>query len=407
MAETKIAGYQNNYVTVPNSDRKIAGFRKEWSPPAPPEPPERNGDPLVDFRIPWSRLEVGWDVAARAWARAMHVAGIDVRLPPGGPLNDEVRAEVEHLAKRGKDFDLHVLSGSFATARMLGPMIDGLARWSHKKVFHTMFERRNFDPAIAKSLAKLDGVWVPCSANREALEACGLQNVRHFGVPHFDDDPLLELAPPREARTFYWIGSWSPHKSPDNLIRAFLRAFKPGQSKLLIKRQYIHKSMPEPTDVIAQELKRADVLENGWNESNGRSDIAVESRLLSQRDMIEKIHAVGDVYFSASRGEGFDMPAYSAKIARRRVVTTDSGGPRDFLGVNDVLIPASGEVRVHPDYSVHGWEPSATYIDYDVQTLVETLKRVRNEPVRGDDWPREAFRASSIGTAVKKWLLSL
>lgn len=407
MAAKVIAGLRREYAKVPNSNRLIAGFRKEWLPPAPPEPPVRRGDPIVNFRIPWHRLEVGWDIAARAWARALSVAGVDVRLPPAGRLVDEVRTEVEHLAIRGGDFDVHVLSGSFATARVLSPLIDNLARWHKKKIFHTMFERRRFDPAIARSLAKLDGVWVPCSANREALERLGLQNVRHFGVPYFDHDPLLQLPPPHEARTFYWVGSWSPHKSPDNLIRAFLRAFKPGESKLLIKRQYIHKSMPHPEDVIAEELGQPDVVANGWDKSNGHSDITVESRYLSQRDMVATIHAAGDVYVSASRGEGFEMSAYAAKIARKRLVMTDSGGPRDFLGENDVLIPATGEVSVHPDYAAHGWEPSSTYADYDLNRLVDAMKRVRHEPVHGDDWPREKFTAVAIGTAIKDWMLSL
>jgi len=377
---------------------------ERFRPGVEPVIPPRAGDPYVRFDIPWSRLEVGWDIAARAWARALALAGADVRLPPIPTRSDEVAREAGHLGKpcNALDIDIRVWSGSFATAQKLGRAIRALPT-KPKTIFHTMFERQDFDPAIASSLARLVGVWVPCSANREALEALGLKNVRHFGVPHFDDDELLRLEPPREAKSFYWIGSWSPHKAPDNLIRAFMRAFCPGDATLTIKRQYVHRSMPAPETVAAESFGT-----NGWTKENWSESIRIESRTLSGPDLIRLIHAPGDVYVSASRGEGFDMPAYAAKLAKRRVITTDSGGPRDFLGSEDILIPSTGKVPVHPDYTAHGWEHSSTYADYDLEKLVEAMARVRSEPpVQVLDWPRDRFRAQHIGNEIVTWMKTL
>lgn len=381
---------------------RLRKLQEERHAPRPPEPiPERSGDPLVMFQGPWSRLEVGWDIALRAWARALALAGVDVRLSPMPPKSEEVRAEAGHLAKRCGKPDVLVASGSFATARILGRMIGGLSRRPHPAVFHTMFERRDFDPAIANSLRALAGVWVPCTSNRQALEALGLTNVRNFGVPHFDNDPHLALCPPRQGRRFYWIGSWSPHKQPDNLIRAFMLAFEPREAALLIKRQYIHRSMPTPEAVAAEQFGK-----NGWTSENWQNDIVIESRTLSGKEMVEEIHGKSDIYVSASRGEGFDMPAYAAKLGGRRVVTTDSGGPLDFLGKDDIVIPKTGKKTVHPDYAVHGWEPTSTYADYDFDELVKAMRRARYE-MGSWDWPRESFRAIFIGTKIKLWLKEL
>lgn len=380
--------------------RKLQEARKV-PPPLPPIEP-RSDALLVQFQAPWSRLEVGWDIAIRAWSKAMHLVGVDVRLPLASIRSDEVMADAGHLGKRSPPPDVHITSGSFATARILDRSLESLSRKRRPVVFHTMFERTDFDPAIAHSLNMLDGVWVPCSANADELRRIGVDNVRHFPVPHFESDRHLRLPPPKENRAFYWIGSWSPHKSPDNLIRAFMRAFRPGEARLLIKRQYVHKSMPTPEKVAEEGFGQ-----NGWDLSNWQAHITIESRTFSAADMVEKIHGAGDVYVSASRGEGFDMPAYAAKLAGRRVITTDSGGPRDFLGERDVLIRKTGVVRVHRDYAVHGWEPTSTYADYLLDDLVKAMLRVRAEPVAIAEWPIEKFTARHVGGEIKEWLEAL
>lgn len=370
----------------------------------PPEPPidPKSGNPLVAFQGPWSRPEVGWDIAIRAWARALSMAGADVRLMPMGRLSPMVEREVGKLAKRWRTFDVKVVSGSFPTAKILGRLINSIALRKEPHVFHTMFERSRFDPAIAGPLSRLRGVWVPCTANRLALEAIGLKNVHVFGVPWFEDDPVLALPTPVKPRTFYWIGSWAPHKQPDNLIRAFMAAFRPAEAALLIKRQYVHRSMPTPEKVAEESFGK-----NGWTKENWQADITIESRTLSYEDLVKYVHGRGEIYVSASRGEGFDLPAFAAKLARRRVVTANSGGPLDFLGSEDIVIPQTGTVTVHADYVVHGWERDAEVNDYRIDDLSAAMLRARGAPVLSDDWDKDAFSARAIGTRLRDWLLGV
>lgn len=364
----------------------------------------------VVFSATWHRLEVGWDVAVRAFARAMHKNGIDVRLYPIVVSRvPEVDAEVGHLSVPLKRWEVFVQSSSFARAEMLRGIIWNLARQPGRRVLYTMFERQSFDPAIAPLLRPLDAVWVPCSANRDALHAAGIENAVAFPVPYFDDDPLLALPRPTQARIFYWMGNWSPRKAPENLVRAFLRAFSPADAELRLKTGpwRFHRGFPEPEQVIASEFLLPEVRARGWTEKNWHDSIRIDRRSLTRAEVVSTVHAHGDVYVSASRGEGYDLPAYEAKLAGRRVITTDSGGPRDFLGDNDILIPATGQVPVHRDYvRLFGWETHATYADYPLDALVAAFVRARSEPVRGDDWPREKFTALAVGDAIRVWLAS-
>ena len=365
--------------------------------------------PIV-FSATWNRLEVGWDIAVRALARAMRTGSVDARLyPPDLAMCPEVSREVHHLAAGVTRFDLFIQSSCFARADMILGTISELRRQPGKHVLFTMFERRNFDRRIAALVKPLRAVLVPCSSNRDALREIGIENAIWFPIPHFEDDPLLTLPPPKEARVFYWMGNWSPRKAPDNLVRAFMRAFNPGDAELRLKTgpwRY-HEGWPEPEQIISDELSLDRVKKMGWTSSNWRPSIKIDRRAMTRGEVVRLVHAEGDVYVSASRGEGYDMPAYEAKLARRRVITTDSGGPRDFLGEHDILIKETGEIPVHHDYvRLFAWEPYATYIDYDLEDLVKAFQKARSEPVQGDDWPREQFTGLTVGTNFRNWLES-
>ncbi len=120
---------------------------------------------------------------------------------------------------------------------------------------------------------------------------------------------------------------------------------------------------------------------------------------LTRGEMLS-LHANHDVYCSASRGEGLDLPAFAAKLAGRKLCITDSGGPRDFVGEGDVLVPACGSVPADPSYK---WGASATYADFRFDDVVAGLQRARSEPQRGERVPAE-FRAQHVGKLFREWV---
>ncbi len=85
-----------------------------------------------------------------------------------------------------------------------------------------------------------------------------------------------------------------------------------------------------------------------------------------------ELHRMGDVYLSLSRGEGFDMPAFDAKLSGNLMVYTPSGGPQDFCGEFDQVVPISGIVECDPFYN---WPKEARYLDYDVAAAARAIQR--------------------------------
>lgn len=393
--------------------KPVANIRPNYYAPTQPVDNTRRPQPgmlPVFFEVPWTRLENGWDILSRRYARAMYAAGIDVRLYPwaNAQLVPEVMQQAAQYAVpvHLRECPVYVYSTCFASPGTMRVIIERyLLSKPMTKVFFTMFERLNVSGDTAAILNQLNGVWVPCSANRDRLRAAGCHKAEFIPVPYFGDDPYLTVPPPTENRTFYWIGNWSPRKASENLIRAFMRAFKPGEARLVLKTGpwRFHAHWPEPEDYVRGEMRFPDVAANGWAEGNWQGSIVVDRRRLLERDMVT-LHASGDVYVSASRGEGVDMPAFAAKLAGRQIITTDSGGPRDFLTEGDVLVPQTGAIATHPDY---GWEPGSTYVDYRLEDLILAFSEMRAAKPAGRRMPPAAFDAIEVGKKLNTWLRSI
>lgn len=357
----------------------------------------------VLFDTLWHREYDGWSICCRSYARAMAAAGMGVQLHSWlpsveGPANDRVTAEIGHLLKP-IDRDLFVFSCTFNGEWGISYSLEPLVKARKPRAFFTMFERLRVEPAAVSFLRELDGVWVPSTWNAEFMRSAGVDSTVAIGMPYHDDDPHLTLPPPKkEPRTFLWIGRWEPRKAPHNLIRAFLRAFKPGEAELVLKPGPLpwEGDYSQAEDVIRDELELGSW--KHWKPSQATESIRVVRGLLSPAAMIA-LHASSDVYVSASRGEGIDLPIHAAKLGGRRVVTTDSGGPRDFLTESDILVPSTGTVPADPLYK---WGAGATYADYSLDALVAAMQVARAE-TRRPERLSTAFHASVIGARLRSW----
>jgi glycosyltransferase involved in cell wall biosynthesis len=369
----------------------------------------------VLFNTPWTHPAEGWAIASRAYARCMKLAGVDVMLRDwqrpamAHDLHPDVAAEVAEILadKRDARLSLHIFSSALGRAEHM-TVLDHMLGNPEPQAYYCVFERRSIEPALADKLNRLRGVWVQCLMNEQVLHEAGVLNVTHIPFPFFDDDPYLQLEPPRrEPRRFYYVGRFEPRKAPDNIIRAFLRAFAPGESELCIKTSPIAHAAPYPgpLQVISEELELGEVRANGWTQENVLRDIQLVEGFQSAEDML-RIHADGDVYVTASRGEGLDLGAWAAKLSGRRIIATASGGPEDFLDPEvDLLVPATGLVPADPSYQ---WEPGASYIDYDLGDLIEAMQTARGQHACGTlTWPGwERHRAPRVAEALGAWIES-
>jgi len=371
--------------------------------------------PLVLFETMYELPYDGWCAASRAYALGMKRAGIDVRLQSWreqkGPVPPKIVAQVGDMMRPcERPWDAYIWSGGFfgpfeGMAGVLAKLIKMRDQFRKPVAFYTMFERTNVQPELVPLLNRLDSVMVPCSANLRALERAGVRNARFIRIPFFSDDPHLGLpAPKSPPRTFYWIGRWEPRKAPHRLIKAFLHAFEPGTAELVVKigpEPWVRSPYVTPEQAVERAL--AEVGDKWFKDDVGKAVTVIRAKL--EPEEIVGLHARGDVYVSASHGEGIDMPAFAAKLAGRRVVTVACGGPEDFVDEGDFLVPAKGEIAI-PAYD-RVWGAGSTAVDYDVDDLVSALrlaKRMRTPPVRACVG---AHHVELVAPHLKQWIGSM
>jgi glycosyltransferase involved in cell wall biosynthesis len=343
----------------------------------------------------------------------LHLAGFKVELLSPFSITSmpdpEVMHEVGHMAvARSFNRDLYVYSMPLASPEsMVGPphhRLDTLLVNPRPLVFYTMFERTAIEPEIIERFNKLDGVWVPCKRNYDVLVAAGCTTAKWIPYPYFADDPHLDLSLPTGKPAMLWIGRWEPRKAPDQLIRAFLRAFRPGEATLTLKlgpAPWQHSPYPSPEDVLKEELASVAIRSRGWSDSNVGDVRIVRGRLPA--DAIVDLHRQSNIYVSASRGEGLDLPAFSAKLAGRLVVTTDSGGPVDFLDPDDVLVSARGTLPAAGYEKL--WGEGARFIDYALDELAAGMQHAAGRlSKRTTRRQREAPHAIKVAKQLGEWL---
>lgn len=381
----------------------------------------------VGYYAPWENEADGFALHSRRNARALHRAGVPVHLRSAVPAQSDLinlppdiapmlRASIARYSAQVYQVILNAATAwNLTTHKFLGEA--ELAAVNHCRVIYTVWERDRIAPEIVQALNRVSQVWVACKANVTMLERCGVEpaKLRWVPMPYFDDDPHLALrghARRAGVPRFYHIGKWEPRKAQPRIIEAFLRAFKPGDAQLMLKisglRQAVDGFPASPLAYIKRLLLDPELQDRGWTlETVGRYVSVVDRRLTAEQ--LRKFHELGDVYVSLSRGEGFDIPAFEAKLAGNRLVFTPSGGPQDFAATSDFLVPATGAVRCHPMYH---WEPDAEYLDYQVEDAVAALRAAAAAVVAapggrsGDPVPSE-YTADAVGAAMRRNLSEL
>lgn len=403
----------------------------------PPQSPASSTSDVLLFETLWYDPADGWAIFSRQHARALLDRGHNLRMQSWAPLlrgshdpyelgrmsreelervvvpegqlhamiDPAVLAEIGgpgNIYKRGDPFGFYLFSTALGGPMLVEGPLNMLCNYPRPRALLTMFERTRVVPETAEQLRELDGVAVLCTKNADELHRHG---VKAAVIPpcYRDDDPIMKVRRYKSRNVhaptkFYWIGRNEPRKAMDNVIRAYLRAFGAGAvfATLTLKMSPIKWSgdVLSPEDVVEQELGHRDLVRAGIT--------VVEGRLT--RAEMAALHASHHVYVSASRGEGWDLPAFEAKLVGNRVVSTDCGGARDFLQPEDgdVLIGATGEVPAHERY---WWGPGAAYIDYDLKDVSGAMALVHEEEQPPFSMEHlEQFSQPVVGRKLDNWI---
>jgi glycosyltransferase involved in cell wall biosynthesis len=403
----------------------------------------------------WRQPADGWSRHTREIAKALAKAGVPIHLDSLSVntqvmLNDDLPEEARDLLYLTRaNFDrtqLVIKMGIWTDYDQLKKLLlprstmtvedPDIERMLSRTVLYTVWERDRVLPKDVELLNRLGQVWVTCDTTRQAFEDSGVRTELLRVVPYcYDPDDkvaVIEPVPPGEppkppvyvpgvssislprsvsgivpkGRRFYSIGRWDPRKNQHRVLGAFLRTFKPTEdATLFLKVSGRHKWSNYPTveESIQSWLDNAEVKAQGWTLERFRKRVAIVDKLLQDSEIVE-IHRRNNIYLSLGHGEGWDVPAFEAKLAGNRIIYTNWGGMKEYADLDDIHVDWD-YAPVDTDYA--SWGP-VQWVVPDMQEMQAALRAVRPAEMRVQNPEMYSlFSRQTVGLRMRRYLEEL
>ncbi len=190
------------------------------------------------------------------------------------------------------------------------------------RVAITTWETEPFPPQLADGLDLYDAVIVPSSFCYVRLSGAVAPGLPVMVVPHCFDPQFWKPAPsePHKPFRFYTIGAWSERKNPIGALKAYFAEFSRADD--------VHMAMLIGENVDLKPQIRALAAASGLPEDE--LPALSYHGPCSEHELYE-LHAGGDCFVSATRGEGWGLGAFEAAIMGNPIVMPGWGGHADFL----------------------------------------------------------------------------
>lgn len=254
-----------------------------------------------------------------------------------------------------------------------------ITAWETDRLTVRGYEKGGFLRSMKQDINDYDEVWVPTNHVKALMEASGVEKPI-FVIPHVLREEVLAIKPKSPAPLgkqkvgFYSIGPWNARKNHIDLVRAYFATrwtiSDPVRLQLFSIPVVQDANAIETHEWIAndaiRELRRSSPVD--------KLDLPAVNLLGSPRpyrDHVTQAHVQNHCFITASRGEGFCLPALDAAALGNYV----SGG---FPALEDLARVAPSSINVM-NYRETPITPMPEVAGYEIdhcwwETSIEDLK---------------------------------
>lgn len=385
-------------------EQAIETFRESGGRPIAragvPAPPPQG--PRVAIRGDWHSPS-GFGEAARGVFRALRSAGVEpisVSVPKDGIQDRRLWRESVSLALDSADLWIHHLPPDHIDLGLPG---------RHASFFFWETDRLPGDRSgseWSKVLSMLDEIWAPSTFVEEVLGRSGISASVHR-IPPPVDTALYHPGARRPPSTlplptgfdpswsvFLYVGTWDPRKRPDLLVRAFTRAFTEKDQAILVIKSYVTGDAERDRQILGDWISRS---------CDGKAHVRAIPEILSPDHMAD-LFRFATAFCTATRGEGYCLPAVQAMSTGRPVVAPGWSAFQDYpiLSVDFDLRPVPREV------TLPGYSPEQNWAEVNLDDLSRKLRLVheRRDEARllgreGRNWVVQNCAREVVGKRLK------
>lgn len=282
----------------------------------------------------------------------------------------------------------------------------------------TFFRKKAGIPAIGLTMSEVDGIhseWAnhcnkmdlilaPSNFNRATFSKSGVIPEKIKILPLGVDStifsstgPQYNLGPLNSYFTFLSVGEWVPRKGFDILITAFVREFNSHDRVRLVLRCHNNGS-----DYDSQGKRINNQIKNIIKgvKNPAPPPVILVPQAVSSKEM-PALYRSAHCFVSATRGEGWSMPAFEALACGVPVITTKWSAYLDFLNDDNAYlinvealegVPALG-ISYDKIYVGHRWaRPSISHLGKLMRTVYQDYQTAKEKAARGQALVREQLR---------------
>jgi glycosyltransferase involved in cell wall biosynthesis len=263
------------------------------------------------------------------------------------------------------------------------------------------------DPKWVNYMNFMDEIWTPSKTFADTFKDEGVKSpifvvkqptvvtqAKPFCIPDFD------------GFLFYSMFQWTERKNPRGLLKTFWETFEGKKDVGLLIKTYRGSFLEAEKEAIRREIR-------GWKSRMGLSSyppVFLALNELNSKDIM-RLHATGDCFVSAHRGEGWGYPQMEAMTQGKPIISTNFGGIHESLDESVAwLIP-------HTFQSVHGmdhipwYNPTQLWADPDYRALggamrqaYEDVSLTKKKGKAAQKLMKEEFSFEEVGLLMKRRL---
>lgn len=380
----------------------------------------------------------GYSAFARAFGKALHEAGVDIKVSPSKhdkttiPLDEFWAENLPKFAtdRRTPDIRMHIETPEFFKPQK-GVKNIGFTFWETDRIPGGWREGEPGIPAQfnwVNQMNMMDEMWTGATSAAQAFKDSGVTvPLRVVGTPmeFYDDDAELDISGisvdgsgnriDRKDRRIV-IGSvaqFNFRKNLEDLIISVCSEFRSHEVILLLKTYGNSQNDPKQEDLVRN---RVVGLKNaiGWKDV---PQVVLVQNTLSDGDMARFYNSM-DIFATATRGEGFCIPAAQAMAMGVPTVTTGWSAMTDFVHGEPEQTGWPIKYQMEPVFGmpfIPWYRPDQKWARINMVHLMETLrdlyegikdgdKRIRSIAETGAKLVRSEYSPENIGKLGREFL---
>ena len=348
------------------------------------------------------RTESGIGEGVRGVIRALHEAAV-----PCSRANLDLGV-VSRMADRSidgvttaQDYDVNLVFVNADQVPVIARHLGGERLRRKYNVGFWLWELEEFPPEWHGSFGYFHEIWTPSTFCLDSIAAVSPVPVRRVPLPVEFEPPAeltrADLGLPEDGFLFLFVFdflSFTERKNPLGLVRAFKRAFAPGDGAALVLKTINSEFDREGAARLAREAE-------------GHAVVFLDRYLT--RSEVHGLLALTDCCVSLHRSEGFGLTLAEAMLLGKPVIATDYSANTDFMTAANSFPVRYRLVPIERDHGPYraGWrwaEPDEEHAAEQMRTVFTDRELARRVGDRAREDVRRELSNAAVGRILRRRL---